>query len=95
MIAPIYGFRDAADYYTQCSAGPHLGAIRTPTLMIQALDDPFMTPDSLPERAAELGPGVTLELSAHGGHVGFVGGSPRRPRYWLEERLTAFAAEFR
>lgn len=94
VIAPIYGFRDAADYYAQCSAGPHLGGIHTPTRMIQAVDDPFMTPGSLPGRT-DLGPGVTLELSPHGGHVGFVTGSPRRPRYWLEERLTAFASAFR
>lgn len=93
VIAPLYGFRDAADYYAQCSAGPHLHAIRTPTLMIQAADDPFMTAATLP-KAADLGPAVTLELARHGGHVGFVGGTPWRPDYWLEKRLAAFAATF-
>lgn len=91
VIAPLYGFRDAAHYYAECSAGPRLKAIRTPTLMIQARDDPFMTPAVLPGRD-DLGPGVTLELSRRGGHVGFVAGSPRHPEYWLEKRLTAFAA---
>ena len=93
VIAPLYGFRGAAHYYAESSAGPRLQAIRTPTLMIQAEDDPFMTPAMLPTRD-ELGPGVTLELSPHGGHVGFVTGGPRDPEYWLEKRLTAFAAGF-
>lgn len=93
VIAPLYGFRDAAHYYADCSAGPHLRAITTPTLMIQAADDPFMIPATLPSRA-ELGPGVTLELSRHGGHVGFVAGTPANPQYWLEKRLAAFAADF-
>ncbi|GAA5132125.1 YheT family hydrolase [Alloalcanivorax gelatiniphagus] len=91
VIAPLYGFRDAAHYYAECSAGSRLAAIRTPTLMIQAEDDPFMTTAVLPARE-DLGPGVTLELSPQGGHVGFITGSPRHPDYWLERRLTAFAA---
>jgi len=93
IIAPLYGFRGAAHYYAEASAGPRLQAIRTPTLMIQAEDDPFMTPAMLPARD-ELGPGVTLELSSGGGHVGFVGGRPGNPEYWLEQRLAAFAGGF-
>ncbi|MFZ1576334.1 MAG: hypothetical protein WAT36_14070 [Chromatiaceae bacterium] len=39
----------------------------------------------------EPGPGVTLELSPHGGHVGFVAGAlPWRPDYWLEGRILGF-----
>lgn len=46
-----------------------------------------MFPTTLPWEH-ELGPGVTLELSAHGGHVGFIAGAiPGRPVYWLEQRI--------
>jgi predicted alpha/beta-fold hydrolase len=31
-------------------------------------------------------------VTAHGGHVGFVGGSPVRPRYYAEERAVEFLA---
>lgn len=93
VIAPLYGFRDAAHYYAECSAGPRLPEIRTPTLMIQAEDDPFMTRAVLPGQG-DLGPGVTLELSRQGGHVGFVAGTPTAPEYWLEKRLVAFASGF-
>ncbi|WP_297767525.1 alpha/beta fold hydrolase [uncultured Alcanivorax sp.] len=91
IIAPLYGFRGAYHYYAQCSAGPKLLQIRTPTLMLQNRDDPFMTPDTLP-RQEELGPAVTLEVSEYGGHVGFINHAPQR--FWLEQRLMAFVQGF-
>ncbi|MAA74824.1 MAG: hydrolase [Salinisphaeraceae bacterium] len=90
LTAPLHGFRDARDYYRQASCGPFLADIRRPTLVVHAEDDPFMTPAVVP-READLAPEVRLELSRHGGHVGFVAADRfGRPRYWLEERLPAF-----
>jgi predicted alpha/beta-fold hydrolase len=49
-----------------------------------------MTKEALPE-LIELSPQVQLELTRHGGHVGFISGSiPFRPQYWLEQRITEF-----
>ncbi|MBM4201927.1 MAG: alpha/beta fold hydrolase, partial [Gammaproteobacteria bacterium] len=90
VVAGLYGFRDAADYYERSSARQFLGAIRHPTLILQALDDPFMTPAVLPE-ADELSAEVLIEVSRHGGHVGFVEGLEHgRPRYWLDARIPDF-----
>ena len=62
--------------------------------MIQARDDPFMTPDVIPE-PFELSSSSQLEVYPHGGHVGFVGGMwPWRPRYYLEERIPEFLRTF-
>ncbi len=91
--APIHGFDSADDYYQKSSAKQFLKKIRTPTLIIQALDDPFMTDEILPEEA-ELSSSITIEVSPHGGHVGFVGGSLLKPRYWLEERVVSYLEEF-
>ncbi len=89
VVAPTFGFRDAEDYYSQSSCGPFLARIETPTLILHALDDPFMDPGVIPTEAL-LSPSVTLELSPGGGHVGFVGGpAPGRARYWLDERICA------
>lgn len=89
VTAPLHGFRDADDYYNRCSSRQFLASITVPTLVLQAKDDPFMSPDGLPTRS-ELSAHVTLELSQTGGHVGFVSGNlPWRPRYWLEERIRA------
>ncbi|MEW8028035.1 MAG: hydrolase [Candidatus Thiodiazotropha sp.] len=84
------GFVDAADYYHRCSCAQFLKHITTPTLILHARDDPFMQPKDVPS-LQDLGPGVSLELSDRGGHVGFVKGSlPWRPVYWLDHRIPAF-----
>ena len=89
VTAPIHGFEGATDYYTRCSSGPFLALITVPTLVLHAADDPFMNESVIPQEA-DLSPQVTLEISATGGHVGFVTGSPWRPVYWLEERIPAY-----
>lgn len=90
VTAPLHGFHDVHDYYNRSSSRQYLRNIHVPTLMLHAEDDPFMTPRVLPSRD-ELSPSIRLEVSARGGHVGFVHGSlPWRPRYWLEERIPAF-----
>jgi predicted alpha/beta-fold hydrolase len=92
VTARLHGFTSAATYYYASSSRQYLRNIATPTLILHAKDDPFMTEDVLPS-ASELGPGVELELTEYGGHVGFIqGGWPWRPRYWLEQRILAFIA---
>jgi len=90
VTAPLHGFANMQDYYARCSSGQFLKDIRRPTLLINSLDDPFMTPAVIPQ-AENLGPNVMLELSDSGGHVGFIeGGTPWRPRYYLPSRILAF-----
>jgi len=94
VTAPLHGFAGVDDYYSKSSSRQYLKDIHAPALLLHAADDPFMTPDVVP-REDELGPGVTLELSPHGGHVGFVGGAwPWRPRYWLEQRIPKFLRRY-
>lgn len=93
ITAPLHGFESAEDYYQRCSSIHFLHAIRTPTLIIHALDDPFMTPATVPTES-ELSDAIHLELSKRGGHVGFVAGNwPWRPRWWLEERISSHVKE--
>lgn len=90
VTAPLHDFDGADDYYARCSSRPYVGQIRVPSLLLHAADDPFMRPTVVPQ-AHELPAAVSLEVSAGGGHVGFVYGSnPLRPRFWLEERIPAF-----
>ncbi len=86
VTAPLNGFVDAKDYYRRASSRYFLGEIRTPTLIIQAEDDPFVFKHSLPE-ADELSSSTQFELQAKGGHVGFVDGTLRNPGYYLERRI--------
>jgi predicted alpha/beta-fold hydrolase len=94
VTARLHGFTGADDYYRRASSIAVLRGIRRRTLLLQARDDPFMTPDVLPRRD-EMADAVLLETPEHGGHVGFVGGCGPlglTPRYWLDERLLAFLA---
>ena len=89
VTAPLHGFNGVDDYYARASSRPYLSRISRPTLIIHALDDPFMTSAIVPDQN-ELSPWVRLELSSQGGHVGFIGGSIRQPTYWIEHRVTEF-----
>ena len=87
VTAPLHGFSGSAEYYASSSCRQFLHGIRTPTLILNARDDPFITQSVLPERH-ELAPEVRLEISDAGGHVGFIAGkSPYRPWYWLDWRI--------
>lgn len=87
LTAPLHGFRDVHDYYQQSACKQYLNGIGAPTLIIHAQDDPFMSPAVIPN-AREISESVTLEISRHGGHVGFVAADRRgRPVYWLEQRI--------
>jgi predicted alpha/beta-fold hydrolase len=90
VTAPLHGFAGVDDYYRRSSSGPYLQHILTPTLILQAADDPFMTADVIPAED-QLGPGVHLEVSRYGGHVGFVAGRwPWKPQYWMDQRVCEF-----
>ena len=94
VTAPLHGFDGKQDYYDRCSSVNYLNAIAKPTLVINALDDPFMSSEAIPD-AEHLSESVTLEVSAHGGHVGFVdGGTPWNPNFYLPARITGFLEPF-
>jgi uncharacterized protein len=93
VVARLHGFRDVHDYYQRSSSRQYLKSITVPTLIIQSSDDPFMTPEVLPERG-ELSRSTLLELAENGGHVGFAGGNnPFRPVFWIERRICEYLAE--
>ena len=94
ITAPIHGFKSSDDYYAQSSSRQFLNKITTPTLLIHASDDPFMSIDAIP-RQDDLSESVTLELSNYGGHVGFVSGNaPWNAKYWLEQRIPEFLGTY-
>lgn len=89
VTAPMHGFRDAADYWRRSSSKPWLPGVRVPTLVINALNDPFLPAQALPGEQ-QVSPAVTLEYPASGGHVGFVSGPFPGHLGWLPQRLLAF-----
>jgi uncharacterized protein len=93
VTAPVHGFESAHDYYHRSSSLHFLSAIRRPTLLLSAYDDPFLPPDVLRkvDRIAAANPALETEFHERGGHVGFVSGrSPLSPSYYAEERVLDF-----
>jgi len=88
VTAPLHGFRSASDYYQRASAGPLLGDIELPTLILHAEDDPFM-PADLFSRLPAPSPSVRVEIARHGGHVGYVERRGGRLCSWLTRRIEA------
>lgn len=67
----LHGFADAADYYRKVSSLFFLEGIRRPVLLINTLNDPFLTPSCFPKEIAKEHRYLHLEMPAQGGHVGF------------------------
>jgi predicted alpha/beta-fold hydrolase len=87
--APSHGFKDADDYWARASSKPWLKAIRVPTLVINARNDPLFSESALPSQE-EVSAAVTLEFPRDGGHVGFVSGSFPGHLEWLPRRILRF-----
>ncbi len=86
FTAPLSGFGNAATYYRRCSAGPLLPDIRVPTTILAAVDDPIVP--IAPLRAVEKGTRISLVVTDHGGHLGFITASRSR---WLDDLVTQVA----
>ena len=86
LVGPLNGFADADDYYRQCSAEQYLGAIKVPTLIMHAANDPWI-PVSMYRRVDWSGNNKLLPVIASGGgHVGFHGRDGR----WHDQNVVHF-----
>jgi len=73
ITAPLSGFRDAEDYYSNCSSGPRLTEIKLPTKLLAAQDDPVVAYSAI--AAYQRSPSVELITTASGGHLGYFSSS--------------------
>lgn len=94
VTGPLHGFAGADDYWRRASSKPWLSAIRLPTLVLNARNDPFLPSDALP-RPDQVSAAVKLEIPREGGHVGFPSGSLPGRLDWLPQHVLAFFADHR
>ena len=88
VVAPRNGFDSAKDYYDQNHARQFLGEIRVPTLIIHALDDPWIPAEMYTDYAWSKTSRIKALLSRSGGHVGFHAQGERIP--WHDRCLKLF-----
>ncbi len=86
FTAPIHGFKNAIDYYTQCSAIHFLNSIKVPTLIVNAANDPFLSEACYPKITNS---SVVFESPNRGGHVGFAQFN-QNGLYWSEFKAVEF-----
>ena len=88
IVAPRNGFADAKDYYDQNHARQFLGEIQAPTLLMHALDDPWIPSTMYTDYAWSTNPHLEALLPRGGGHVGFHSHGERVP--WHDQCLGIF-----
>ena len=71
LTAPLHGFDGAEDYYTKCSSINFIEKISVPTLVVNAANDPFLSPSCYNKVPFEKSTNVFFEIPETGGHVGF------------------------
>jgi len=90
VTAPLFGYKNAKDYYTHCSSKQFLKDINIPTLLINALDDSFLSASCHPFQEAENNKKLFFEASKYGGHVGFNSSLFEKNTCWSENRVLQF-----
>ncbi len=90
ITARFCGFRDADDYYARSSARRVLAAIRIPTLILTAQDDPMVPYAPFLDPALRSNPNITVVAARHGGHCAFLARYPGEERFWAEARVAEF-----
>jgi predicted alpha/beta-fold hydrolase len=90
ITAPYGGYGSADEYYRESSAGPRLAALTRPALVLAAMDDPMIPGDSVARWPLPASGLVEREMTATGGHVGFVAPSAAPGRFWGAERALEF-----
>lgn len=88
--APLHGFSSAQDYWQQCSSAKVLPYLKRPTLIVNAVDDPFLSNRCFDCQLSQRSSHLFMETPGSGGHVGFARWKLNE-ELWSEKRAVAFA----
>lgn len=88
VVAPRNGFASATDYYDQNHARQFLGEIQVPTLLMHAIDDPWIPATMYTDYTWAKTPHLEALLPRSGGHVGFHAQGERVP--WHDRCIGIF-----
>jgi predicted alpha/beta-fold hydrolase len=91
FVAPRNGWRGAFDYYAAAMALRALPEVRVPTLLLHALDDPWIPPDAYLRFPWRKNRRLRPVFTTGGGHVGFHASGDRVP--WHDRRVAGFFEE--
>jgi uncharacterized protein len=89
VTAKVNGFADCYDYWEKSSCKKFLASVRTPLLLVNPLNDPFLPAQAL-ARPGQVSRSVQLYYPQHGGHVGFLQGAFPGHLGWLPNTALNF-----
>ena len=89
---PVFGFKNSEDYWQKASSKPYIPKIKAPTLLINSLDDSFLSKECYPFDEAENSSKFHLLTPNYGGHVGFISSFSDQEK-WIEKNITHFIKE--
>jgi hypothetical protein len=93
VVAPVFGYGDAEDYYQQASALNSIAQISVPTLILAAQDDTFVPVRTFEHPAIRGNPNITVVTPEYGGHCAFISRFDGEERFWAEARIVEFCLE--
>ncbi|HLY40752.1 MAG TPA: alpha/beta fold hydrolase [Terracidiphilus sp.] len=90
IVAQYCGFLNADDYYYRAASARVIDRVAVPTLILHALDDPFIR--MFPETRAAIvaNQNITLVETTHGGHCAFLSGERGSERHWAEVNVMRY-----
>ena len=87
--APLNGYKNAEEFYYNSSAKNFMEHINVPTLLVNAQNDPILTPGCSPLEIAQSNSNIFIENPKEGGHCGFM---VRGEEFaWSEYRAVEFS----
>lgn len=94
VMTPYCGFDGADDYYARAGSACVLDGIAVPTLILHALDDPFIRLTANTRTKLQTNANITLLEPEHGGHCAFLEDpSDGYDGYWAERILLRFVQQ--
>jgi len=93
FTAPVFGYKSAKDYWNSNSCKPFLKSITKPSVLLTALDDPFLDGDCYPFKEAENHTYFDLLATKYGGHVGFNSSFKNIKNMWSEKFIVSYIKE--
>lgn len=91
--APRSGFKNALDYYSQCSSEQFIDKINLPTFILYSHDDPVVDNQAYLNLSPKKN--IDLILTDRGGHVGWLGHTDQFGHYrWMDKVILRWLACF-
>jgi predicted alpha/beta-fold hydrolase len=93
IVARYCGFKNADDYYYRAAAARVVDRIAVPSMILRALDDPFIRFTEETRAKILANPNIALIETNHGGHCAYLGASRGDDIHWAESTVIRYLLE--